>query len=44
MKGEADDIEHILKSTKTVALVGASANPDRDSHEVMLFLQSKAIA
>lgn len=41
MKGEADDIEHILKSTKTVALVGASANPDRDSHEVMLFLQSK---
>lgn len=41
MKGEADDIEHILKNTKTVALVGASANPDRDSHEVMLFLQSK---
>lgn len=40
MSGEAD-IENILKTTKVIALVGASANPKRDSHTVMLFLQSK---
>jgi predicted CoA-binding protein len=40
-EAEAGDVEHILKNTKTIALVGASANPARDSHEVMLFLQSK---
>ncbi|MEQ9042190.1 MAG: CoA-binding protein [Alphaproteobacteria bacterium] len=38
---EPGDIEHILKNTKTIALVGASANPARDSHEVMRFLQGK---
>ena len=38
---EPGDIEHILKTTKTIALVGASANPARDSHEVMRFLQGK---
>jgi len=38
---EAGDVEHILKETKLIALVGASANPARDSHEVMRFLQSK---
>lgn len=31
----------VLRSAKTVALVGASANPARDSHEVMAFLQRK---
>lgn len=38
---EPGDIEHILRNTKTIALVGASANPARDSHEVMRFLQGK---
>ncbi len=38
---EPGDIEHILKNTKTIALVGASANPARDSHGVMRFLQGK---
>lgn len=41
MNDEPGDIEHILKNTKIIALVGASANPDRDSNEVMRFLQSK---
>lgn len=31
-------IRDILTSVKTIALVGASANPERDSHEVLLFL------
>jgi len=38
---EPGDVEHILKETTTIALVGASANPARDSHEVMRFLQGK---
>ncbi|MDO8840209.1 MAG: CoA-binding protein [Parvibaculum sp.] len=38
---EPGDVEHILRETKTIALVGASANPRRDSHEVMRFLQGK---
>ncbi|MEQ9226918.1 MAG: CoA-binding protein [Parvibaculum sp.] len=38
---EPGDIEHILKNTKTIALVGASANPARDSHEIMRYLQGK---
>ncbi len=36
-----DDIREILQSTKVIALVGASANPARDSHDVMRFLQAK---
>jgi predicted CoA-binding protein len=30
-----------LKQARVIALVGASANPARDSHEVMEFLQRK---
>lgn len=33
------DIKALLKEVKTIALVGASANPARDSHGVMVFLQ-----
>lgn len=35
------EIAELLTATKTIALVGASANPARDSHEVMAFLQSQ---
>lgn len=35
------EIRHILTSVKTIAVVGFSANPDRPSHEVALFLQGK---
>ena len=34
------DIEQILRETHTVAIVGASANPSRASHEVWRYLQS----
>ena len=34
-------IADILKTTKTIALLGASPNPDRPSHGVMRFLLSK---
>lgn len=37
----ADYIHDILTSVKTIALVGASPNPDRPSHRVMSFLLSK---
>ncbi|WP_181702899.1 CoA-binding protein [Chthonobacter albigriseus] len=37
--GKTDaDIRDILSSTKTIALVGASQNPDRASHGVLGFL------
>ena len=36
-----DEIKSILSETKTIALVGASPKPERDSHEVMAFLQSR---
>ncbi|MEX2208081.1 MAG: CoA-binding protein [Myxococcota bacterium] len=36
-----DEITKILTETKTIALVGASPRPDRDSHGVMEFLQSR---
>lgn len=35
------EIVETLKSARVIALVGASANPQRDSHEVMAFLQQK---
>lgn len=36
-----DLIKRILTTTKTIAVVGASANPARDSNEVMAYLQRK---
>ncbi|MCV7220666.1 CoA-binding protein [Mycolicibacterium elephantis] len=34
------DLEEILRKTRTVAIVGASANPARASHEVWTYLKS----
>ena len=39
--GEDRVIVETLKEARVIALVGASANPARDSHEVMAFLQRK---
>jgi predicted CoA-binding protein len=36
-----DEIVGILSEAKTIALVGASPRPERDSHEVMAYLQSR---
>ncbi len=36
-----DLIRDILQRSKTIAMIGASPNPARDSHEVMRFLQAK---
>ena len=35
----ADLVERQLKERKTIAVVGLSPNPDRDSHRVALYLQ-----
>jgi len=34
-------LKRVLNATKTIALVGASARPERPSHEVMAFLQRR---
>jgi predicted CoA-binding protein len=36
------DIEQILRTTRTVAIVGASANPARASHEIWTYLRSRS--
>ena len=36
-----EDIADLLKNARTIAMVGASDNPDRASYGVMAFLQSK---
>ncbi len=36
-----DLVKRILTTAKTIAVVGASANPVRDSNEVMAYLQRK---
>jgi uncharacterized protein len=36
------NIERILRATDTVAIVGASANPARASHEVWTYLRSRS--
>ena len=36
------DVEQILRETRTVAIVGASANPSRASHQVWCYLQSSS--
>ena len=43
MTVEANDevIRDILTTVRTIALVGASANPDRDSNDVMAFLMQR---
>lgn len=37
-------IRHVLTTTQRIALVGASANPDRPSHEVLGFLVARGYA
>ncbi|BBY44744.1 CoA-binding protein [Mycolicibacterium celeriflavum] len=34
------DLEEILRETRTVAIVGASPNPDRASHEIWTYLKA----
>jgi uncharacterized protein len=34
------EIEHVLKTSKTIAIVGLSDKPDRDSYHVAAYLQS----
>lgn len=34
-------INKVLKETKSIAIVGASSNPERDSHKVMKYLLEK---
>ena len=41
MKKEDDKIRRILRESQVVALVGASQKPERDSHDVMAFLQRR---
>ena len=37
----AEVLEHILRTSKTVAVVGLSDKPNRDSHRVAAFLQQR---
>ena len=39
MKNNKDNLRLILNNVETIAVVGASSKPDRDSYKVMKFLQ-----
>lgn len=39
MNDSPDTVARILQTAKVIAVVGASANPDRPSHDVMAYLQ-----
>jgi predicted CoA-binding protein len=41
LKMVRDDIEAILNRARTIAVVGLSRNPEKDSHRVASYLQSK---
>jgi uncharacterized protein len=37
----ADELRSIYESTKTIAVVGASSDSDKDAHQIPLYLQSQ---
>jgi predicted CoA-binding protein len=39
MKASGDPVAEVLRASKTIAVVGLSANPARPSHEVAAYLQ-----
>ena len=39
-----DLVDEQLRNSKTIAVVGLSNNPERDSHRVASYLQSQATA
>lgn len=41
LRGPMNEIERILREARTIAVVGLSDNPARDSHHVAEFLQSQ---
>ncbi len=41
MNSTKESLKNLLKNIKTIALVGASSNPERDSYKVMKFLIDK---
>lgn len=41
---QPEKIRELLRSAKTIAVVGASPNPDRDSHEIAKYLLSVGYA
>src|SRR3972149_4148298 len=41
MEGTWDDVKRILETTKTIAVVGLSDKPDRDSYQVAAYLQQQ---
>ena len=41
MNESKESLKNLLKSIKTIAVIGASPNPDRDSYKVMKFLIEK---
>lgn len=40
MLGTDTELKQLLESTRTIAVVGLSANPERASHEVALYLKN----